>query len=76
MTSNKTIEERLTAVEKAVAELQRRLSEGRPSPNWVDSLGPVTDDEVFRKVIEYGREFRYADRPSDEPDDLPDASAR
>lgn len=62
MTTGSTIEERLAAVEKAVADLQQRLAEGRPSANWLDHLvGSVRDEELFREVMRLGRECRESD---------------
>lgn len=70
MTTDSTIEERLTAVEKAVAELQRRLADGRPSANWLDRLvGSARDEEGFREAMRLGREYRQSDRPVDEADE-------
>lgn len=72
MNAESTVEQRLTALEKAVADLQKRMAQGRVPENWLEHVtGAVTDDEAFRKILEYGREFRYADRPSDAPDEQP-----
>jgi hypothetical protein len=72
MTTDSTIEERLTAVEKAVADLQQRLAEGHPSANWLDHLvGSVRDEELFREAMRLGREYRESDRPADDADDQP-----
>ena len=72
MSTDSTIEERLTAVEKAVADLQHRLAEGRPSPRWLEHLvGSVRDEELFREAMRLGREYRESDRPTDDADDQP-----
>ncbi len=61
-----TIEARLRTLETTVAQIQRQLSVVPTSANWVDQVvGPVPDDEAFRKVLEYGRAWRNADRPAD-----------
>jgi hypothetical protein len=77
-----SLEQRLEAVEAAIAELKQRLapvgfpdhgSETRqqqthPESNWLEQItGSFKDDPIFDEVLAYGREFRYADRPNDEP---------
>ena len=65
-------EQRLSAVEHAIVDLQRRLGEVPASPDWLDKvIGSVTDEAAFREALEYGRAFREADRPSDGTDDEP-----
>jgi len=60
------IEQRLTAVEDAVRELQRRLTILPPAANWLERIiGSFKDEPEFEKVLEYGRAIREADRPSD-----------
>jgi hypothetical protein len=64
MATNGTIEERLAAVETAVAELQRRLASApAKEPNWVERFtGSFKDEPAFVEVVEYGRALRSADR--------------
>jgi hypothetical protein len=58
------IEERLTAVEEAVRELQRRLTIMTPALNWLERItGSFKDEPEFEKALEYGRAIREADRP-------------
>jgi hypothetical protein len=67
MTKEEDFERRLTAVEQAVAELQRRLvNRNDPQAGLQRLIGSVTDIEGFEEVLKYGREFRYSDRPPDE----------
>jgi len=67
MPNEQTVEQRLTALEQAVAELQRQQAVGSQAPNWLEKvIGSVTDDRAFAEVLEYGRAFRAADRPPDE----------
>ena len=62
-----TVEERLTALENYVAEIDRRLAMRPIDPNWLDRfIGSVSDKEAFEEALEYGRQFRYAERPKDE----------
>lgn len=62
-----TLEQRMTALENAVSELQRRLASGSVPPDWLSQVtGSITDEAAFREALQYGREFRQADRPLDE----------
>jgi hypothetical protein len=62
---NTSLEQRLEAVEAAIAELKQQKSQ--PEPNWIEQItGSFKDDPIFEEVLAYGREFRYADRPRDE----------
>jgi hypothetical protein len=67
MATDMQIEQRLTAVEDAVRELQRRLTILTPAVNWLDRItGSFKDEPEFEKVLEYGRAIREADRPPDD----------
>jgi hypothetical protein len=60
-----SLEERLAAVERAVAELQQRLP--APASNWIQRVtGSLKDEPAFEQVLEYGRAFRHADRPPED----------
>lgn len=66
MSAEKTVEERLAALEAAVQELQNLVR--APSPNWWEkAFPPITDVQAFEEAMEYARAFRQADRPPDEP---------
>jgi len=59
--------QRLTAVETAVSELQRRLATLPLAPDWVEQIsGAFKDDPVFAEVVALGRAFRMAE-PFPEP---------
>jgi hypothetical protein len=59
---------RLAALERAVADLQQRLAGGVPAGNWLEKVtGSITDETAFLEALEYGRAFRSAGRPPDEP---------
>lgn len=61
------IEKRLIMLEKAVFDLQQKVSNKPTTENWLDNLiGSVSDESAFLKALEYGREFRHADRPVNE----------
>jgi hypothetical protein len=62
---NTSLEQRLEAIEAAIAELKQQKT--NPSPNWIEQItGSFKDDPIFDEVLAYGREFRYADRPKDD----------
>ena len=64
MPTDALIEQRLSAVEAAVVELQRRVASVPPSANWVERFtGSFKDEPAFAQVVEYGRALRLADRP-------------
>jgi hypothetical protein len=71
MAEEKTIEQRLAALQEAVLVLQSRLPPPAPAAKWWETLPQITDLKAFRQAMEYGREYRYADRPPDEPDEQP-----
>jgi hypothetical protein len=70
MIADELIEQRLLALESAVANLQFRLTKMAPAANWIDKVtGSISDDEAFQEALEFGRAFRHADRPQDEADE-------
>ena len=72
MSSEASLEERLAAVEHAVADLQRQLSHEPTPAHWLDKvIGSISDESAFREALEFGRAFRTVDRPPDEADDKP-----
>ena len=71
MITETTYEHRLAALEQAVAELQKQISNGHPK-DWLDRVtGSVSDEDAFQKALEYGRIFRDADRPADDIGETP-----
>ena len=61
------LEQRLTAVETAISDLQRRLATLPLAPDWVEQIsGAFKDDPAFEEVIALGRAFRMAE-PFPEP---------
>jgi hypothetical protein len=63
MSSATTIEERLAALEQAVADLRRQVP-AAPKANWVQQvIGSVTDLEAFDEALRIGREYRQAQVP-------------
>jgi hypothetical protein len=63
MSTSSVIEQRLTAVEAAVSELQRRLANLPPAPNWLEQVtGSFKDEPAFEQVLAFGRALRAADQ--------------
>ena len=68
MAAEASIEQRLAALEKAVADIQLRLAGLPAGANWLEQfIGSFKDEPAFDEVIEYGRAFRAADRPPEDP---------
>jgi hypothetical protein len=64
MSDESPLEKRLAALEASMADLQRRLAGLEQPKRWLDKIvGSFRDEPEFGKVLEYGREFRYSDRP-------------
>jgi hypothetical protein len=67
MPKSSTLEARVAELERGFAELHQRIASGHANANWIDRMkGCVTDHEAFRETMEYGRQYRHSDRPSDE----------
>jgi hypothetical protein len=65
MSTETLIEQRLAAIEAAVAELQQRLPPPQPASNWLEQvIGSFKDEPAYEEVLAYGRRFREADRPA------------
>jgi hypothetical protein len=66
------LEERLTALERAVADLQRQCAAAAPSGNWLERVtGSISDEPAFLEAREFGRAVRRADAPPEEPGEQP-----
>jgi hypothetical protein len=66
--SDLKLEQRVAALERAVANIQAWLAAAPAAGNWLEKItGTITDQEAFREMLELGRAFREADRPPDEP---------
>lgn len=68
MSQERTMEQRLQALEQEVALLKQRLDQLQPQMSWIDRVsGSMKDEPEFGEVIRLGAEIRRADRPADEP---------
>jgi hypothetical protein len=67
MSQERTLEQRLAALEREVVQLKQRLDQLAPGENWVDRVtGSMKDFPEFGEVLRLGAEIRRADRPTDE----------
>jgi hypothetical protein len=68
MTTDTTFEQRLLALEDAVAEIRRQLAASPPATsNWIERFrGAFADEPAFAEVVAYGLAFRESDRPREE----------
>jgi len=63
MASNTSLEERLAAVEAAIAELQKQVVVSQPT-NWLQQItGSFKDEPAFEEVLAYGQSIRQGDEP-------------
>ncbi|MDF5725444.1 MAG: hypothetical protein PUP91_34330 [Rhizonema sp. PD37] len=61
MSTNTSVEQRLLAVETAIAELQKQLADSQ-SVNWLQQItGSFKDEPAFEEVLAYGQAIRQAD---------------
>lgn len=64
---NATLEQRMTAVETAVRELQEAMRHRQPVADWLDRvIGSMKDEPAFDEVLALGRAARSADRPAED----------
>jgi hypothetical protein len=72
MLDEHVIEQRLAALERAVVDLQRQFPAHSVSGNWLEKvIGSISDETAFLEALEFGRAFRKADAPPDEPPGQP-----
>ena len=61
------LEQRVTALEEAVRELQEAMRARKPAADWLDRvIGSMKDEPAFDDVLAHGRAIRQADRPSED----------
>ncbi len=67
MVNENTIEQRLVNLERTVAQLKYYLQITTTTNNWLKKVtGSISDEQAFLEVLEYGKSFREADKPTDE----------
>jgi hypothetical protein len=61
MTPNASLEERLAAIEAAIAELQEKVADPQPT-TWLQQItGSFKNEPGFEEVLAYGRAIREGD---------------
>jgi hypothetical protein len=61
------IDERLSNLERTVAELQSRLATVSAS-DWLERFtGSISEAQAFDEALQYGHELRTSDRPGSDP---------
>jgi len=60
MTANVSLEERLVAVEAAIAQLQQQVTP-QATDCWAQITGSFKDEPAFEAVLTYGRAIRQGD---------------
>jgi hypothetical protein len=64
MPGDATIEERVAAVEAAVAELRSQLLIQPPAPDWLEQVvGSSKDEPAFEELLAYGPAIRKVELP-------------
>jgi hypothetical protein len=67
MSQARSHEDRLATLEAEVAQIKEQLRQGGQPQNWLDRVvGSMTRYPEFQEVLRLGREFRQADRPSED----------
>jgi hypothetical protein len=61
MAPNLSLEDRLSAVEAVIADLQEQIAAPQPT-NWLKQItGSFKDEPAFEEVLAYGRAIRQGD---------------
>jgi hypothetical protein len=69
MATNTSLEERLAAVEAAIAQLQKQIVASQPT-NWLQQItGSFKDEPAFEEVLAYGQAIRQGDETLLEEDE-------
>lgn len=66
-----TLEDRVTALEKELAQIKWRLEKEKlqtPLPWWEKIAGTFADSEEYEEAMRLGREYRESLRPKDDED--------
>lgn len=67
-----SVEERLTAVEKELAQIKEQLANGKQKPAlpwWEKIAGTFADSEEYEAAMRLGREYRESLRPPTDNDE-------
>jgi hypothetical protein len=65
--AKQSLEERVAALERQVAELQTAVDKAVGNKNWLSTVGMFSGDEVMKRIDEGGRKWRESDRRKARP---------
>ena len=57
-----TLEQRVAALERQVAQLQGQDGNGKPEKPWLTTMGAFSGDEGMKEIFEEALKFREKDR--------------
>ena len=57
-----TLEERVSTLEKELAELRAVVANGQGEKDWRSTIGMFAGDDVMRQIFEEALKYREADR--------------
>jgi len=60
--SNDTLEQRVRILERKVTELEAAVKNGADDKAWQKTFGIFKGDETIKRIDEYGRQWREAER--------------
>ena len=67
MNPSLTLEERITLLERQMADVRQRLPRQETTREWLQRIsGSFKVNPDFEEIVRYGQEFREADRPKDD----------
>ena len=72
MSEESTLEQRVAALEKTVAELRQQLANGCSGLDFARQVpARLKDNPALEETLAHGRAFRWSDRPAEEGEDKP-----
>jgi len=70
MTTNTSLEERMTAVEAAITQIQKQI-DYRKSNNWLEQIsGSFKDEPAFEEILALGQAIRRGDESVLDPSEI------
>lgn len=70
MLNETNLEQRLTDIEEAIADLKTKINERPLSNNWLEKItGSISDESAFLEALEYGEKWRKSEQFTDDIDE-------
>jgi len=60
--SKSSLEQRVAALEREVAELKAAAANGSAKKDWRNTIGMFSGDEVMKRICDYALQYREKDR--------------